>query len=491
MSLGATMSPATVLAVPNVPNRAPALPPQVACDRPVMPAGGHVFYMDPVRGSDSGDGSRAHPWRNFGALVSKRKLGERLRSSMRLPMLPDGAQPGVFYREQANPDGKVVGGDTILLASGDYGELVLNGIVNKRFMRIAAAPGARPVFTRIVTAFSSHMILQGLVVRGPMGPKSTRVLVGAAPQNEFMPDNLVYDHMDLGASAPIAGHDPQDWYDNAPNGVMMRGDCMTISNSRIHDVRTGVGIIRGRDDQVLNNRISGFSDDGIDFSGDRLRIRGNWITDHWNNNGALHPDCMQGQSSSWHWPYSGLTIDHNVCIDHTSERAVPDKEVMQGISMFDGVWKNIVITCNLVLPRAYHGIALYGMDNARIENNVVVGMDPKEPSWIMAFYSKEQKAPRGDVIRGNWATGFPNADQGKAGTLAGLKTGELHMKDGGSADELSVTMANNTLAVWPGTKVSAHLDPKVKIVRIDGPAKPMSVPEALRRYPLPAACQKT
>ena len=146
--------------------------------------------------------------------------------------------------------------------------------------------------------------------------------------------------------------------------------------------------MRGREVQVFNNRIEGFSDDGVDFSGDSLVIKGNWITDHWDNDASLHPDCIQGQSSNWHLPYTGLRIENNICIGRTTNRPFQTKEYLQGISMFDGVWRDIKIRCNLILPRAHHGIAVYGMDDVRIEDNIVLSTDINYRTWILVSYSK-------------------------------------------------------------------------------------------------------
>ena len=44
---------------------------------------------------------------------------------------------------------------------------------------------------------------------------------------------------------------------------------------------------------------------------------------------------------------------------------------MQGISVFDGKWSNIEILNNYIRTDAWHGIALYGARDSRIELPVI------------------------------------------------------------------------------------------------------------------------
>ncbi len=40
------------------------------CDLPKGPGGGHKFYIDPVHGSMSNDGSEQHPWRTLAEVLA-------------------------------------------------------------------------------------------------------------------------------------------------------------------------------------------------------------------------------------------------------------------------------------------------------------------------------------------------------------------------------------------------------------------------------------
>jgi hypothetical protein len=61
------------------------------------------------------------------------------------------------------------------------------------------------------------------------------------------------------------------------------------------------------------------------------------------------------------------------------------------------------------LPAAQHGIAIYGIEQGRIEHNVVAGFAGEKPSWIVAMPSIEGRQPKDVVIRENRATAYLNA----------------------------------------------------------------------------------
>ena len=75
------------------------------------------FYIDPVNGSDAGDGSATNPWRSLQALFD-----DGLIETQDWPDYPyqDGMQ-----LVTVNAGAPVRAGDTIWLRSGYYGDLVI------------------------------------------------------------------------------------------------------------------------------------------------------------------------------------------------------------------------------------------------------------------------------------------------------------------------------------------------------------------------------
>lgn len=156
--------------------------------------------------------------------------------------------------------------------------------------------------------------------------------------------------------------------------------------------------------------------------------------------------------------------------------------------MFDGVWRDIKIRCNLILPRAHHGIAVYGMDDVRIEDNIVLSTDINYRTWILVSYSKLKKEPKNNVVRGNLSTGFPNVEQGKADNFFLRNVNLVRDNQANKVSMSGVILDGNTLAVWRGDKNHPVENTRMKVMPLDGPIPPMTVPEALKHFPLPVSC---
>jgi hypothetical protein len=113
----------------------------------------------------------------------------------------------------------------------------------------------------------------------------------------------------------------------------------------------------------------------------------------------MHADGIQG------WSLKGATnrnvrIEANMVID-TSQS---DNNYMQGISIFDGQWDGMEVVNNVVLTNTWQGVALYGVNNARVVNNTVVpARRNKYMTWIVVRAGKEKRPSSHVVIRNNIA----------------------------------------------------------------------------------------
>jgi hypothetical protein len=107
---------------------------------PLSPAAS--FYIDPVQGSDDGDGSAAHPWRSLQAVFD-----DGLVATQDWPDYPyaDGMQ-----LVPVHPDAPVRAGDTLWLRSGYHGDLLVQHAYNSAPITIAAEPGQAPQVRSLV-----------------------------------------------------------------------------------------------------------------------------------------------------------------------------------------------------------------------------------------------------------------------------------------------------------------------------------------------------
>ncbi|OYZ09998.1 MAG: hypothetical protein B7Y36_11495 [Novosphingobium sp. 28-62-57] len=385
----------------------------MALAAPAAAAAGRVFHVDPVRGSLDGDGSAARPWRSLDGIVAAGLVGDETRA----PRLVDRAI-AKFRRVTINPpmhaNGEAIvhSGDTILLASGDYGSLQLSGLANRAPITIAAAPGASPRFQSIAVHDLVNFVFRDLVVTPDRRPE-TGYLVTTRPRPDVkVSHNVRFTGLAIDGAGSIAQTDPALWAKTSANGVLLFGECIDLEKSTVRDTHIAVVAYRSRKIRVENNEIRDFSVDGIEFSGNDIVIKNNVIRDHWPTGDTLHPDCMQGQSGPDLPTFGPVEISGNICLSDTT--AVRHSRYLQGISIFDGRWDDVRVSCNFVRPSVAHAIALYGVDNARISENAVMGWPGPVLPWIVAMPAKNGRHPTGNVITQNSAQAYLNAIHGGA-----------------------------------------------------------------------------
>ena len=106
-----------------------------------VPAEGAEFYVDPVKGSDAGDGSAGRPWRTIQAVFDA-----GLVESQRWDKLPYTGDSELVVRSAGAP---VQAGDTIRLRSGYHGALSITGYYDSGNITIAAEEGHTPLLSLV------------------------------------------------------------------------------------------------------------------------------------------------------------------------------------------------------------------------------------------------------------------------------------------------------------------------------------------------------
>ena len=77
---------------------------------------------------------------------------------------------------------------------------------------------------------------------------------------------------------------------------------------------------------------------------------------------------------------------------------------MQGIDIFDGKWDSVEVVNNVVVTNHWNGIAIFGVNNAKVINNTVLPSRPEKfMTWIMIRSSKDQRPSSNVVVRNNVA----------------------------------------------------------------------------------------
>ena len=371
-----------------------------------LPATAANFYVDPVHGSDNGNGSAAQPWKTLQAVVEANLIETRDWSA--LPYTPARTLVPV------NAGAPVKAGDTLWLRSGYHGNLSIRGAYNSAPITIAALRGQVPRLSRVTIEAAQHWVLRGLSISPSYAPPLQQTtIVTVQDHNFFGPaSDVVIEDSDVFTVADASAWGASQWLSVASNGVEIGAERVTLRNSRIRNVRFGIGV-GGNDARIQHNLVDGFSADGMRGLGDNglfeyNTVQNNYINDPPDGN---HDDGFQswsvGPGGVGTGEVRGVTLRGNVFISVTNPND-PLRSTMQGIGCFDGFFVDWVVENNVVITDHWHGISFLGMRDSRIVNNTVIDINSVSPGppWIMVAPHKDGRPSENVAVRNNLATDY-------------------------------------------------------------------------------------
>ncbi len=366
-----------------------------------VPAVAGEFHVDPQHGSAEGDGSAARPWKNLQAVLDAGRVESRKWAS--LPYRPDAK---LLARNAGAP---IKPGDTILLHTGEYGELVIDGYYNARPITIAAAEGQTPRFHRVVVRSSSNWILRGLLVSPQFAPgEKPRSLVALASHGWRGPiHDVTVAHCTIRSAENTAGWSKKDWNTRACNGMSVSGTRMTLRNNHVKNVNFGISV-GATHSLIEGNIVENFAGDGLRGLGDHTTFQSNTVKNCYDVNDN-HDDGFQswtvGPKGVGTGRVVGVVLRGNTIIDYEDDDQ-PHRGALQGIGCFDGMFEDWVIENNVVIVNHYHGITLLGARNCRIVNNTVIDRDHRRPGppWVCIGKHKNGEPSTACVVRNNLTT---------------------------------------------------------------------------------------
>ena len=296
-------------------------------------------------------------------------------------------------------------GDRILLDGGAHGNLMLQKGAFEPPLTITSAPGTRARLARLTIRGVSGLRVTDLDIwPDPETPpyKGALVRVTHGSQDVRLSGLDIRGRQD---AADYLSWDKQTWQDTLYIGVVLKGDDLWLTDSRMTGVATGFNL-NGRDIHAVGNTIRGFSQDGIRVFGDGVEIRRTDMADCVRIN-SNHDDALQSWSAKGNAPdvVRNITVAQNRFVEWTGPKDHPLRCTLQGIGLFNGPYENWVIENNLILVGAYHGMAIGGMSGAVIRNNTVIHIDGEtgKAPWI-SLGSKNQDGS--NIVTGNVANAF-------------------------------------------------------------------------------------
>ncbi|MEX0583472.1 MAG: right-handed parallel beta-helix repeat-containing protein [Sneathiella sp.] len=317
-------------------------------------------YVDPnATMGISGDGKTDSPWRSLQRIID---------------------------------DDIVESGDRVILASGDYGRLLIEDKEMSKKTTILAGQDQKPVFEIVDVLGSSNWRLQGLTVTSSGQRKSEyryHVRIDESSQN------IAVDSFSIFTVADISGWSDDDWNEQAIDGIFSAGDFTELSNNRIKNINFGITIF-GDNSSVVNNHIENFSGDGLRGLGDHALFEGNVVKNCYQVN-RNHADGFQSWSVSSEGEIAAgvvkdVILRRNLILNF-EDFDQPYRCELQGIGMFGGVYEDWIIENNIVIVDNWHGITVLGARNVRIQHNTVLDVDYFEPGPAAITIRQQKGGP--------------------------------------------------------------------------------------------------
>lgn len=306
-------------------------------------------------------------------------------------------------------DLKVVGDTKVIMMPGLHSGLNLNEYTAKLligssgWIKLEFQPGAKMTTLTIGSKLGKFLITGGKFF-------GTVTLSGS--------DIVFTNNQIIGSKKDKLKLTAAEWL-KVPDGASLSdGPCISMTHNKLRNVRTAITVsgsgieasypANGVKALIKANDVDGLSADGLRGLGSDISFINNRIVDGFvgdEDGDGNHDDMFQGFALDGA-VYQNLVIEGNTMIDSLIDH--PLRSAYQGISIFDGLYKNVVVRKNVVVGGEYHGIAMCGVDGLLIENNTVVS-DYKPGGrnfWIAAFESKTGVLPKNNVIRNNLSDRF-------------------------------------------------------------------------------------
>lgn len=326
---------------------------------------------------------------------------------------------------------KAVGGETFVLAPGNYGSVVFNGRNFGSQVTIQSQSPGLAKMTEIKILDSSNITFKGLDVGRAMAPVEQDF---GKMVSVYSSRNVTLDGVTLHGSL-----------DNNPKNdgwglYVTDSSGFNITNSNLTELSRGMVIQRSSGINVAANHFSNMRSDGSNFAAvDTVTIKDNHFTNFHPAVGD-HPDAIQFWTTGQAKGSANITITGNQIIQGSGA-------ALQGIFMRDEVgtlpFKNVKIDNNLIYGSdAWHGISVFHGQSVAVTNNTVVSRSDDHPIYwirveetagaviqknvadqVFADAGNTSKTVSGNLILSGDAAAthkVPNLNKGAATTVADL-----------------------------------------------------------------------
>ena len=276
------------------------------------------------------------------------------------------------------------GGETILLAAGNYGDMALTGrsgfdTAFARTVTIASAdPGNPAVITGLDVRGAQNLAFDGITFDYTFAPGDEiyyRPFSVSGSQNIAIRNSIFDGDVATGVSAVSDGY-------GYAVGLSFRDTAgVTIENNEFFDFNRGLGVSQSSDVVVRGNDIHDIRMDGMNFAEIAgALIENNYIHDFRGSANSLdHCDMIQFWTNRTDSPSTDITIRNNhLDIGNgtpTQSIFMRNEEVDSGRAGSEMLYQNILIEDNVIINGHLHGITVGETAGLTIRSNTVLHAD--------------------------------------------------------------------------------------------------------------------
>lgn len=276
------------------------------------------------------------------------------------------------------------GGETILLESGDYGDLVLNSksgfdITFPENVTIASADPENPAtFDTLVVHGAANLTLDGLYFDYTF-TEGDEIWYRPFEINDS--SNITVVNCTFDGDVAEGVNEVEDGYGWAYGLGVRFCDSVTIENNEFFGFRTGMIITESDNINVVGNDVHSMRMDGMNFAEvTNVVIADNYIHDFAGNpETGDHCDMIQFWTNGTSAPSTNIVIENNVLDigDGTPAQSIfmRNEAVDTGAAGEEMYYQDITITNNVIVNGHLHGITVGETDGLVIESNTVVHSD--------------------------------------------------------------------------------------------------------------------
>ncbi len=243
-------------------------------------------------------------------------------------------------------------GDTIILASGNYGSVTITADFSDT-VTIQSADLGGAVFESLKLTGATNVTIDGVHVDGvgDGGAGGSFVKISDGSQG------ITLTNMEINGSVDGV-------YTGAYGVHVDDSSDVTLNNNYIHDVKIGMLLNGSEDVSVVDNALDYLGNDGIKFAGiDGLLLEGNIEYGNVFPEAGDHVDFIQGQGAD----STDIEIRNNILLAGNVNN-------IQGISLFDVNYTNVLIEGNVIYSGQTRGITVEFGDNVTVINNTVLNI---------------------------------------------------------------------------------------------------------------------